>query len=292
MTASVVAPAVAFLAADLDGMWVYYSLRFAFTNELPFRRSGTSTLCAQQLTDTDAEPIDRHSRQPRGTHAHRDLMSNTARARQRFGKLPEWASTRQLLAPRDSLRQDSPLDAKPPEKPSAGRVSFPEDFRFGMATSAYQIEGAVRRRSRSVDLDTFCARAGPSTTAARGRSPATTTTAGNRIWTYCSVWASELPVLHRLAAGSAGGPRAVNQRGLDFYRRLVDGLAARHRCRRHLVPLGPATGAPRRRWVGEPRLRLVVRRLRAVVFDALDGVDIWLTINEPKIIVQQGYQLG
>jgi hypothetical protein len=53
--------------------------------------SGTSTLCAQQLTDTDAEPVDRHSRQPRGTHAHRDLMSNTARARQRFGKLPEWA---------------------------------------------------------------------------------------------------------------------------------------------------------------------------------------------------------
>ena len=30
----------------------------------------------------------------------------------------------------------------------------------------------------------------------------------------------------------------------------------------------------------------------AVLFDALDGVQTWLTINEPKIIVQQGYQLG
>jgi beta-glucosidase len=28
------------------------------------------------------------------------------------------------------------------------------------------------------------------------------------------------------------------------------------------------------------------------MFDALDGVQTWLTINEPKIIVQQGYQLG
>jgi hypothetical protein len=44
-----------------------------------------------QLTDTDAEPVDRQSRQARGTRAHRDLMSDTARAHQHVGKLPMWA---------------------------------------------------------------------------------------------------------------------------------------------------------------------------------------------------------
>ena len=36
----------------------------------------------------------------------------------------------------------------------------------------------------------------------------------------------------------------------------------------------------------------MVQRHADLVFDALDGVQTWLTINEPKIIVHQGYELG
>jgi beta-glucosidase len=89
------------------------------------------------------------------------------------------------------------------------------------------------------------------------------------------------------------GRGAVNQRGLDFYRRLVDGLKQRgidavatlfHWDLPQVLQDGGG-------WENRDCASWFADYATAV-FDALDGVNVWLTINEPKIIVQQGYQLG
>jgi beta-glucosidase len=108
-------------------------------------------------------------------------------------------------------------------------LQFPDGFRWGVATSAYQIEGAVAadRRGRSI-WDTFCTRAG---TIADGSSEAVACDHYHR-------WESDLDLMHSLGIGSyrfsiawprvlPEGRGSVNRRGLDFYDRLVDGLLAR-----------------------------------------------------------------
>ena len=92
-----------------------------------------------------------------------------------------------------------------------------------------------------------------------------------------------------------GGAGPVNQAGLDFYSRLVDGLLrARHRAGRHALPLGPAAGAGGRRRLAGPRHRAAVRRLRRrIVGEALgDRVHTWTTLNEPWCSAYLGYASG
>ena len=91
-----------------------------------------------------------------------------------------------------------------------------------------------------------------------------------------------------------GGRGRVNQRGLDFYDRLVDALLAR----------GISPVATLYHWDLPQLLQDVggwenrdsadwFADYAAVVFAALgDRVDHWLTINEAKIIAQQGYMYG
>jgi len=164
-----------------------------------------------------------------------------------------------------------------------------------MATSAYQIEGAVRVDGRGPSIwDTFCARPG---TIDDGSS-------GEVACDHYRRWESDLDLLQSLGAQSyrfsVAWPRvlpegrgAVNQRGLDFYRRLVDGLKQRgidavatlfHWDLPQVLQDGGG-------WENRDCASWFADYATAV-FDALDGVNVWLTINEPKIIVQQGYQLG
>jgi beta-glucosidase len=202
---------------------------------------------------------------------------------------------RQLLAASGLAAAGLATGCETAEKPSAGRVSFPEDFRVGMATSAYQIEGAVRADGRGPSIwDTFCARAGAIDDGSSGEIACD----------HYRRWESDLDLLQRLRAQSyrfsiawprvlPEGRGAVNQRGLDFYRRLVDGLKQRgidavatlfHWDLPQVLQDGGG-------WENRDCASWFADYATAV-FDGLDGVDIWLTINEPKIIVQQGYQLG
>lgn len=103
------------------------------------------------------------------------------------------------------------------------------DFLWGVATSAYQIEGAVEVDGRGPSIwDTFARQPGRTV---NGESGAVACDHYHR-------WAEDLDLIAELGVGayrfSIAWPRvqpqglgAFNPKGLDFYERLVDGLLAR-----------------------------------------------------------------
>jgi beta-glucosidase len=175
-------------------------------------------------------------------------------------------------------------------------LSFPDGFVWGAATSAYQIEGATTEDGRGESVwDAFCRDPG------RVRDGDTGEVALDHYHRY----ADDLDLMTSLGIHSYrfsiawprvmpdGGP-TINQRGLDFYRRLVDGLH-----QRGITPMAtlfhwdlPQVLQDRGGWES----RDVAYRFgdyATAVFDAL-GPDVptWLTINEPKTVVQNGYLTG
>jgi len=63
-------------------------------------------------------------------------------------------------------------------------LKFPSSFQWGVATSSYQIEGAVNEGGRAPSIwDTFSHQPGRSTTMTRAMSRAITTIAGRAIST-------------------------------------------------------------------------------------------------------------
>jgi beta-glucosidase len=178
---------------------------------------------------------------------------------------------------------------------SVALATFDPVFRFGLATSAYQIEGAVDAGGRGRSIwDVFCDEAGR---IADGSSGATACDHFHR-------WRDDVDLLADLGVQtyrfSIAWPRVfpdgrgkLNIAGLDFYQRLVDRLRERD-----IAPMATLyhwdlpealqqQGGWETRdcaeWFGD---------YAATMFGRLDGVDRWLTINEAKIIAQLGYLRG
>ncbi len=183
-----------------------------------------------------------------------------------------------------------------PSPTTAAPVRFPSGFLWGVATSAYQIEGAVHEDGRGPSIwDTF------SHTPGKIRDGSTGDIADDHYHRY----AADLDLMQSLGVQSyrfsvawprilPEGTGAANQKGLDFYRRLVDGLHARN-----IQPMAtlfhwdlPQALQDQGGWEN----REVAQRFADyadIVFQALgNGVSSWLTINEPKTIVQVGYIYG
>jgi beta-glucosidase len=191
---------------------------------------------------------------------------------------------------------EDPNPATPPSPgPQPEIAVFDDQFRFGLSSSAYQIEGSTSADSRGRSIwDTFCAQAGKIDDAS----------SGDVACDHYRRWESDLDLLQQLNVESyrfsiawprvlPTGRGSVNQRGLDFYKRLLEGLH-----RRGIVAVAtlfhwdlPQTLQDRGGWENRDCAGWFAD-YAAVAFDALDGVQTWLTVNEPKIIVQQGYQLG
>ncbi|NII68845.1 glycoside hydrolase family 1 protein [Microbacterium ulmi] len=177
----------------------------------------------------------------------------------------------------------------------AGLV-FPPGFTFGSATAAYQVEGAAAQEGRLPSIwDTF------------SRTP-------GKVWNgdtgdvacdHYHRWESDLDLMQELGLDayrfSIAWPRvvptgrgAVNQAGLDFYSRLVDGLLARGiepvATLYHWdlpQPLEDAGGWPARATTD------AFEEYAAIVGAALgDRVHTWTTLNEPWCSAYLGYGQG
>lgn len=108
------------------------------------------------------------------------------------------------------------------------RADFPEGFRFGVATSAYQIEGHQYGGAGQTHWDSFAATPGNVVRFENGARACDhyhrmdedldlIAALGADVYRFSTSWARVMPE----------GTGAVNAEGLDFYDRLVDGLLAR-----------------------------------------------------------------
>jgi beta-glucosidase len=171
---------------------------------------------------------------------------------------------------------------------------FPPGFVWGAATSAYQIEGAVDEDGRGPSIwATFAAPPGKVANGATGAPGAD----------HYHLWKDDVELMASLGLRayrfSVACPRiqptgsgAPSRRGLDFYRRLVDTL--RDHDIEPMVTLFhwdlPQALQDQGGWENRDVAHRFAEYAR-IMFDALDGRD-WLTINEPKTVVDAGYLQG
>ena len=173
---------------------------------------------------------------------------------------------------------------------------LPPGFRFGTSTAAFQIEGAADEDGKGPSIwDTFSAQPGR---IADGRTAQVACDHYHR-------WPEDVALLKQLGAGgyrfSVSWPRVlpegqgrVNERGLDFYDRLVDGLLEAGI--KPMVTLYhwdlPQALQDRGGWIHRDTIdhfaayaELVGRRLG-------DRVEHWVPINEPNVVSLLGHGLG
>ena len=174
--------------------------------------------------------------------------------------------------------------------------TFPDGFRWGVATSAYQVEGAVDADGRGPSIwDTFSHTPGK---IAGGDT-------GDVACDSYRRWESDLDLLAALGVNayrfSLAWPRLFpdggdvrEPRGFDHYDRLIDGLLARGI--EPVVTLYHWDLPQALEDCGGWRSRDTAERFAgyaAACFDAFgDRVPFWLTINEPWIVGLLGYLLG
>jgi beta-glucosidase len=173
---------------------------------------------------------------------------------------------------------------------------LPDDFVWGVATSAYQIEGGTTRDGRSASIwDTFAHTLG------RTRHGET----GDVACDHRARWAADLDLLQELQVPSyrlslswprlqPGGHGTLNPDAVDWYRQLMTGLHERNI--RPFVTLY--------HWDLPQELEDVggwTNRDTAAAFAAYSGqvaaalgdlVSDWITINEPWCAAFLGYGLG
>jgi beta-glucosidase len=174
--------------------------------------------------------------------------------------------------------------------------SFPPGFAWGVATSAFQIEGSQAADGRTPSI--WDAYAGVPGHVADGSTAAVACDHYRR-------WEADLDLMKQLGIGSyrfsiawprvmPGKSGGVNGAGLGFYDRLVDGLVARG-----IIPVAtlfhwdlPVYLQDAGGWENRDSAGWFVDYAEAVFAKLGDRVGSWATINETKIIAQLGYQQG
>jgi beta-glucosidase len=191
-------------------------------------------------------------------------------------------------------------DPPPATSPSASNtllgLRFPDGFVWGASTSAYQIEGAAAEDGRGPSVwDTFShapgrVRGGDTGDVAADhyhRMPADLDLMkglGLQSYRFSISWSRVLPT----------GRGVVNPKGLDFYKRLVDGLGERG-----IAAVAtlfhwdlPQALQDRGGWENRDSAGWFADYAE-VMFNGLgDRVGTWLTLNEPKTVVDVGYRFG
>ncbi|TCB96630.1 beta-glucosidase [Micromonospora zingiberis] len=174
--------------------------------------------------------------------------------------------------------------------------NFPTGFRWGVSTSAYQIEGAADIGGRGPSIwDTFAHSPGRIVDGSSGdvacdhyhryaEDIALMAELGVTAYRFSVAWPRVLPT----------GTGAVNPSGLDFYERLVDGLLD------HGIdpvatlyhwdlpqPLEDAGG-----WLNRDTAHRFAEYADVLASRLGDRVKLWITLNEPFIHMSLGHGIG
>jgi beta-glucosidase len=178
----------------------------------------------------------------------------------------------------------------------AGQARLPADFRFGAATAAFQIEGAVHEDGRGESIwDRFAHTPGRVHNGDHG----------DVACEHYRRWPEDLDVMAGLGLDgyrfSIAWPRvmpsgsgAPNQVGLDFYRRLAEGLRERG-----IEPLAtlyhwdlPQALQDAGGWARRDTVERFTEYALAVYERLGDVVAHWITINEPWVVAFAGHAYG
>ena len=176
------------------------------------------------------------------------------------------------------------------------RFEFPKDFVWGAATAAYQVEGAAKEDGRGDSVwDMVCRQPGFVVDGSSGMVACD----------HYHRWESDLDLMKDLGLQAyrfsvawpriiPGGKGAVNQKGLDFYDKLVDGMlkrGIRPNCTLYHWDL-PTELEEAGGWLNRDTA-FRFQEYAAVVAKKLgDRVEFWATFNEPGVFVGLGYDLG
>ncbi|MEU5548430.1 MULTISPECIES: GH1 family beta-glucosidase [unclassified Micromonospora] len=175
-------------------------------------------------------------------------------------------------------------------------LSFPDNFLWGAATAAYQIEGAARDDGRGDSIwDTF------SRTPGKVHAGHTGDVACDHYHRYADDVAMMAELGLQAYRFSVSWPRIqpdgsgpVNPRGLDFYDRLTDALLGRG-----IDPIVtlyhwdlPQTLQDRGGWTDRDTAEHFATYASAVHTRLGDRIDTWTTLNEPWCSAYLGYGNG
>jgi beta-glucosidase len=173
---------------------------------------------------------------------------------------------------------------------------FPKDFNWGVATSSYQIEGAAFEDGRGESIwDRFCATPGKVANSEDGL------TACDHYHRY----AEDIQIMKQLGVStyrfSIAWPRLFpkgdevrEERGFDFYSRLIDELLANG-----ITPMPtlyhwdlPQPLQDKGGWANRDTVGAFAKYAAAAVEAFGDRVQKWLTLNEPWCVTWLGYMNG
>lgn len=175
-------------------------------------------------------------------------------------------------------------------------MRFPEDFLWGTATASYQVEGAVNEGGRGPSIwDTFSHTPGK---VYRGDTGDIACDHYHRLEEDLDLMADLGLKAYRFSVAwprvQPDGSGPPNQEGLDFYRRLVDGLR-----RRSIEPMLtlyhwdlPQALEDRGGWTSRGTSERFAE-YAGIVYEALaDAVPFWITLNEPWVASWMGHAYG
>jgi beta-glucosidase len=174
--------------------------------------------------------------------------------------------------------------------------NFPSDFKWGVATSSYQIEGATNVDGRGISIwDTFSATPGK---VVNGET-------GDMACDHYNRYKEDIAIMRDLGVQSyrfsiawprlfPKGDHVREQRGFDFYNRLIDELIAND-----IEPMItlyhwdlPQTLQDTGGWANREIVNRFVDYSVAAVEAFGDRVENWITLNEPWCVSWLGYMLG
>jgi beta-glucosidase len=179
---------------------------------------------------------------------------------------------------------------------SNGALSFPPGFTWGAATAAYQIEGAANVDGRGLSIwDTFSRVPGK---IRRGDTGDVACDAYHRYPEDVELIASLGLSAYRFSISwprvQPGGSGPVNQKGLDYYRAVLDELAGKGidaavtlyhwDLPQELQDVGG--------WVARSTAERFADYALIIAEQLGDRVSRWITLNEPQVSADHGYRTG